>query len=331
MKRMVSLVLSVLLLLSMSSFALAANVTMYAADGRTISVASKDVEAYKAVGWYTEPVVLMYAQDGRTLYVEKSRVEAHKAVGWFDQPLTPVYAPDGRTLYVLSKDVEAYKAVGWSAEPFVTVYAADGRTLAVKQSDVEAYKAVGWFTTVTMYAPDGRTREVNYPDVQSWINVGWYTAPVTTVYAADGRSMIVYTSDLQLHRASGWYSSKQEAIAADPSSAEIVQILKDCERYVNLASIAGSVLKKNIDLYHMSGKSSYLVNAIKEVDRIDGYFAEIRKKTASCRMLYPFYLDADRTRPIVTSSSTASAYTYGTYAERIQTTYDYYCKRYGLK
>lgn len=271
MKRMVSLMLSVVLLLSMSSFALAANVTMYAADGRTISVASKDVEAYKAVGWYTEPVVLMYAQDGRTLYVEKSRVEAHKAVGWFDLPLTPVYAPDGRTLYVLSNQVEAYKAVGWSAEPFVTVY------------------------------------------------------------AADGRSMVVYTSDLQLHRASGWYSSKQEAIAADPNNAEIIQILKDCERYVKLASIAGKLLKSHIDLYRMTGKYSYLLDAIEKVDEIDGYFSEIRKKTASCRMLYPLYLDADRTRPIVTSSSTASASTYGTYAERIQTTYDYYCKRYGLK
>ena len=31
------------------------NVTMYAADGRTISVPQSEVEAYKGVGWYTEP------------------------------------------------------------------------------------------------------------------------------------------------------------------------------------------------------------------------------------------------------------------------------------
>ena len=87
-------------------------VTMYADDGRTISVPQSEVEAYKRVNWYTEPVVLMYAADGRTLYVGESEVEAYKAVNWYTEPVTVMYASDGRTLNVVQSEVEAYKGVG---------------------------------------------------------------------------------------------------------------------------------------------------------------------------------------------------------------------------
>ena len=61
-------------------------ITMYSADGRTLNVYTSQVEAHKAVGWYTEPVVLMYAADGRTQYVEQSQIEANRAVGWYTEP-----------------------------------------------------------------------------------------------------------------------------------------------------------------------------------------------------------------------------------------------------
>ena len=92
-------------------------VIMYAPDGRTAEVLSSEVEAYKNVGWYTEPVVQMYAADGRTLYVGQSEVEAYKNVGWYTEPVVQMYAADGRTLYVGQSEVEAYKNVGWYTSP----------------------------------------------------------------------------------------------------------------------------------------------------------------------------------------------------------------------
>lgn len=58
-------------------------IQMYSADNRTIEVKISEIEAYKNVGWYTEPVVLMYAADGRTRYTLTSEIEAYKNVGWF--------------------------------------------------------------------------------------------------------------------------------------------------------------------------------------------------------------------------------------------------------
>ena len=51
-----------------------------------IAVGSRGVSR---VGWYTEPVVLMYAADGRTRYTLKSEVDAYKKVGWYTEPYTP--------------------------------------------------------------------------------------------------------------------------------------------------------------------------------------------------------------------------------------------------
>lgn len=121
-------------------------VTMYAPDGRTISIPQSEIEAYKNVGWYTEPVVLMYAADGRTRYTLQSEVAAYKGVGWYTEPVVLMYAADGRTRYTLQSEVEAYKGVGWYTEPVVLMYAADGRTRYTLQSEVEAYKGVGWYT-----------------------------------------------------------------------------------------------------------------------------------------------------------------------------------------
>lgn len=146
-KKCSALLLCLLFVFSWATAGAESEVLMYAADGRTLSVNSSEVEAYKAVGWYTEPFVLMYAADGRTLNVNSAETEAYKAVGWYTEPVTLMYAADGRTLYVINSEVEAYKAVGWYTEPVTLMYAADGRTLYVINSEVEAYKAVGWYTT----------------------------------------------------------------------------------------------------------------------------------------------------------------------------------------
>ncbi len=88
-------------------------VTMYAPDGRTLSILASEAELYKSVGWYTEPVTIMYAADGRTLYVQESEIEAYKKVGWYLSPLVTMYAPDGRTIMVCEDEVYDYINVGW--------------------------------------------------------------------------------------------------------------------------------------------------------------------------------------------------------------------------
>ena len=108
-----ALLLCILLAFSWAAAGAEPEVIMYAADGRTLYVINSEVEAYKAVGWYTEPFVLMYAADGRTLNVNSAEIEAYKAVGWYTEPVSLMYAADGRTLYVINSEVEAYKKVGW--------------------------------------------------------------------------------------------------------------------------------------------------------------------------------------------------------------------------
>lgn len=70
-------------------------ITMYAIDGRTISIGEYDIEAYKNVGWYTAPPVLMYSEDGRTLYVSGNEVSAYSNVGWSTSKPAP--APNFNT------------------------------------------------------------------------------------------------------------------------------------------------------------------------------------------------------------------------------------------
>lgn len=90
-----------------------ADVTMYAPDGRTLTVPDSEVGAYEAVGWYREPPYLMYAADGRTLYVNQSEIGAYEAVGWYREPVRTVYAKDGRTLAIPQSETAAYQNVGW--------------------------------------------------------------------------------------------------------------------------------------------------------------------------------------------------------------------------
>ncbi len=120
-------------------------VTMYAADGRTLSVKTNEIEAYKNVGWYIEPVTIMYAMDGRTLVVANREIEAYKNVGWYVEPTVVMYAADGRTLDVKRWEIELYQSVGWYIEPVTIMYAVDGRTLVVAKREIEAYKNVGWY------------------------------------------------------------------------------------------------------------------------------------------------------------------------------------------
>lgn len=181
MKKILSASAAILLAASLSTNALAA-VTMYAADGRTITVPDHQVAAYEAVSWFTAPPVIMHAEDGRTIQVSGDKVEAYKKVGWYTAPPVKMYAADGRTILVSGDEVEAYKRVGWYVPAMVTMHAADGRTITIPENQIDAYKAVGWYTSkpVTMYAADGRTILVSVADIEAYKRVGWYTEPQTS-------------------------------------------------------------------------------------------------------------------------------------------------------
>lgn len=61
--------------------------TLYALDGRTITVFNNEVPAYLNVGWYEtieETQQTMYAPDGRTIQIYKAEVPAYKNVGWYE-------------------------------------------------------------------------------------------------------------------------------------------------------------------------------------------------------------------------------------------------------
>ena len=122
------------------------SVVMYAPDGRTLSVPQSEVEAYKNVGWYTEPVVTMYAADGRTLNVVNSEVEAYKNVGWYTEPVVTMYAADGRTLNVVKSEVDAYKRVGWYTEPYTPPKSSSGSGGSYSPSSGSTYTGTVYIT-----------------------------------------------------------------------------------------------------------------------------------------------------------------------------------------
>ena len=161
---------------------LTANVTMYADDGRTLTVPALEIKAYKAVGWHSKPIpVTLYADDGRTLTVFAHEVAIYEAVGWHTQPVpVTVYADDGRTLTVFANEVEAYEAVGWYAQPIpVTMYAPDERSLTVFAHEVEAYEAVGWYRNpVTTIYLGGGSKVIPANEKDDWLKLGWYAKPV---------------------------------------------------------------------------------------------------------------------------------------------------------
>lgn len=94
------------------------NVTMYAPDGRSISVARADVQAWKNVGWFEYPVVAMYAPDGRSIIVASTDVYTWENVGWIDGRKTAeIYALDGRRATVPLWQLQQYLNVGWYENP----------------------------------------------------------------------------------------------------------------------------------------------------------------------------------------------------------------------
>lgn len=242
MKKITSAVLALLLAAGTSLSSLAA--TMYAADGRIISVPDSDVYAYSQVGWYTEPVMTVYALDGRELVIPIAQLSAYESVGWYRSlPKVILYAADGRTLEVEQNRVAAHLAVGWYTEPVTTVYALDGRTLVIPVSQTALYESVGWYKTlpkVTLYSMDGRTIEVEAKDVNAYLAVGWYKEPFVKIFALDGRELLVPESQLGEWLAVGWYKMPiQNSYGTELTSEQIYSKCSSAVFYIEIYNAAG--------------------------------------------------------------------------------------------
>ncbi len=206
----VSLALVICLLASTAVYA--ADVMLYALDGRTISVSENDVAAYTAegMGWFINKPVEMYALDGRTITVPYESVESYKNVGWFvkeeakeETPSVPV-AP---------------------APKKVAVKYTDSTVVSVPEEHVEMYKALGWVLadeseiepkTVVMYNTDGESKEIDIKDIAKYEQAGWVkTKPVInkmTVYFHDGESKEIPEKEYANYEAQGWFHAYDAAV-----------------------------------------------------------------------------------------------------------------------
>ena len=152
---------------------------------------------------------VLYAPGGRAIDGPDEEVELWKSVGWYEEPVTTVtiYAPDGREAAVAESEAEIYLNWGWYADPVQYVYAPDGRVIVVKSDVVQDFVDVGWYTVpvCTMYSLDGSITVVNHSDAEKFIEEGWYVAPAMYVFSYEGKIAVIYQSELEAYEKVGWY------------------------------------------------------------------------------------------------------------------------------
>ena len=238
-RTLVSILLIVCMFAQVSAYA--ANVTLYALDGRMISVDVSEVDAYTApgMGWFLNKPVEMYAQDGRTIMVPYDSVEAYKNVGWFvKENQTP---PEEKK--VLIKYIE-------------------GTMVEVPEQHVEMYKALGWVlaesgdikepSTVVMYSPDGQSKEISASEVYKYEQAGWVkTKPeikYMTVYSHDGKTQEIDSKKYSEYEAQGWFHSFDAAVYSYAvfglGEVEGAQALKDAKKYEQAFNMVQAGIEK---------------------------------------------------------------------------------------
>ena len=79
------------------SMTLTAAVTLYAEDGRTMTVNANQVSAHEAVGWYRYPVTRIYSASGESKVIPVSEKDAWLAAGWYAERIVPLPSGFKRT------------------------------------------------------------------------------------------------------------------------------------------------------------------------------------------------------------------------------------------
>lgn len=191
-RRILCLLLTcVVLFTAFIPFAKADEVTMYASDGRTISVKQSDISLWMDVGWFETAedarIITMYALDGRTIEIPQYYREAYRKVGWYntrEEVTLMMYSTDGRTIEVYKDAAEAHHKVGWYynlSDVTVPMYDKDGVEYSVFKDNVEKELANGLVLDKSdvmqlMFSADGRFIHVPFAKVTDFEKVGWYRA-----------------------------------------------------------------------------------------------------------------------------------------------------------
>ncbi|MBR4172997.1 MAG: polysaccharide deacetylase family protein [Clostridia bacterium] len=118
--RIISFIFAIIVSISSMPTAFADSfVTMYASDGRTLLVATDEVELYGSVGWYEhiyDVVVPMYDTNGaiQSIYTDDAFQKLKEGYTYAESETTELmFADDGRVIYVPHAQVGAYLAVNW--------------------------------------------------------------------------------------------------------------------------------------------------------------------------------------------------------------------------
>lgn len=118
--RILSVFLAMMFSLSSSFHANAENsVTMYASDGRTVSVPQSQTESYQNADWYEhiyDVTVSMYNKDGvlESVYVDDAPQKIKDGYTYAKSDTTQMmFADDGRIIYVPNVQVPKYLSVNW--------------------------------------------------------------------------------------------------------------------------------------------------------------------------------------------------------------------------
>lgn len=246
--------------------------------------------------------VTMYAPDGRTVSVVPSAVEEYKAVGWYvdkEEVMITVYAADGRTRRIFVGQKDAYQAVGWYedvADVTAVMYREDGTSDTFFKAYIQDRKKEGWYENkedvlVTMYAVDGRSKTVYKSNVEEEKKVGWYTEPVTYVYALDGRRLIIKKSAVADYKKVGWYENEEDIYQYVYSLSDKRYVMKSkAAQWINVGwsespypiSIEGHFSKTSgenscIDLYFSVRNTGVNYKAISKIT-FDAYYYDMDGK-----------------------------------------------------
>lgn len=211
MKKTISIILSIMLLMSTIISVYANDDIKVTLDGKqlTFDVAPQIINnrtmvplraIFEALGATVE-----WDNDTQTVTAKKSEITIKLTINdpkmYVNNNVIALDSPaclvNGRTLVPVRAVSEAFGvSVKWDdlaqtvlmstsgefVEPIVTMYATDGRTISVKESEINAYKAVGW-----------------------------YSEPVVIVYSYGGNMMVIPQSQIETYRSQGWYTNPEEA------------------------------------------------------------------------------------------------------------------------
>ncbi len=287
-KRIFCLILSIVVSIAAFIPVVEAECTLYASDGRTLTVKDSREEAFKLFGWYESPeqakLITMYATDGRTIEVANAQKEAFKKVGWYEtyeEVIYTMYSEDGRTMNVYKDQGELYRGVGWFynlSDVSIKMYDSSGTEHIVFNGKIDDAKKNGLTmrrsdVAQLMFAADGRIIYVPFDKAEEYVSVGWYrgggkvdnTRPMVALTFDDGpgKHTDKILSCLEKYGVKATFFVQGKAVASYKNTLKRAvnmgcEIANHTYGHVNLAkssaqTIASQISSTNTAVYNATG------------------------------------------------------------------------------